>query len=158
MGLVGRVAESLQRLFLGLAEFRLGFGGGDLEKKKVTEMAGEVVCDAKGVAVAGFEFVNLGEGGLAVTGEDGGGKGAGFNGAGEAEDFQDVVEGDGFAGEADELFESGFGVAQAALGLAGDEDECLVSDLDLLGIGNFAEMGGDDGIRDAAEIEPLAAG
>ena len=69
-----------------------------------------------------------------------------------------MIEGDGFAGKANELFEGGFSVAESTLGLAGDKDKSLVGDLDLFGIGDFAEMGGDDGVGDAAEIEPLATG
>ena len=59
MGLVGRVAESLQCLFLGFAELRLGFGGGDLKKQQVTEVAGKVVGDAEAVppAVADMQAV-----------------------------------------------------------------------------------------------------
>ena len=107
-------------MFFFRAEFGLGFGGGDLEKEKVAEVAGEVLGDAKGIAVAGTKFMEFGEGGGSIACEDGGGEGAGFDGAGEAEDFEDVFEGDGATREADELFEGGFGIAQAALGLAGD--------------------------------------
>lgn len=121
-------------------------------------MAGEVLGDAQGIAVAGTKFMEFGEGGGSIACEDGGGEGTGFDGAGEAEDFEDVFEGDGATREADELFEGGFGIAQAALGLAGDEEEGFGGDFNLFGIGDFAEVGDDEGIGDTAEVEALAAG
>ena len=49
-------------MFLFRAEFGLGFGGGDLEKEEVAEVAGKVLGDAKGIAVAGTKFVEFGKG------------------------------------------------------------------------------------------------
>ena len=73
MGLVGRIAERLEGLFLRLAEFRLGLGGSDLQEEKVAEVAGEVMGDAQGIAVACLELVDFGEGALRIAREDGGG-------------------------------------------------------------------------------------
>lgn len=158
MGLIGEVSEGEEGLFFFRAEFGLGFGGGDLEKEEVAEVAGEVLGDAKGIAVAGTKFVEFGEGRGSIACEDGGGEGTGFDGAGEAEDFEDVFEGDGATREADELFEGGFGIAQAALGLAGEKDEGLIGYGNFLGLGDFAEVGDDERIGDTAEVEALAAG
>ena len=69
-----------------------------------------------------------------------------------------MVEGDIFSGETDELLEGGFGVPEAALGLTGEKKEGFVGDFNFLRIGDFAEVGADEGIGDPAEVEPLAAG
>ena len=42
--------------------------------------------------------------------------------------------------------------------MAGEKNEGFVGDLDFFGVGDFAEVGGDQGIRDAAEVKTLAAG
>jgi hypothetical protein len=69
-----------------------------------------------------------------------------------------VVEGDVFSSETDELFEGGFGVPEATLGLASEKKEGFVGDFNFLRISDFAEVGADEGIGDPAEVEPLAAG
>ena len=69
-----------------------------------------------------------------------------------------MFEGDGATREADKLLEGGFGIAQTALGLAGEEDEGLIGYGNFLGLRDFAEVGDDERIGDAAEVEALAAG
>ncbi len=145
-------------MFFFFTEFGLGFSWGDLEKEEVAKVAGKVLGDAKGIAVAGTKFVEFGKSGGSIACEDGGGKGAGFDGAGEAEDFEDMLEGDGTTGKTNELFEGGFGIAEAAFGLAGEEDEGLIGYGNFLGLRDFAEVGDDERIGDAAEVEALATG
>jgi hypothetical protein len=69
-----------------------------------------------------------------------------------------VIEGDIFSSKTDELFECGFGVPEATLGLAGEKKEGLVGDFNFLRIGDFAEVGADKRIGNPAKVEPLAAG
>jgi hypothetical protein len=69
-----------------------------------------------------------------------------------------VVKGDVFSGETDELFEGGFGVPEATLGLAGEKKEGFVGDFNFLRISDFAEVGADKRIGNSAKVEPLAAG
>ena len=69
-----------------------------------------------------------------------------------------MVEGDGFSGKADQLFEGGLGIPQTAFGLTGQKNEGFIGDFHFLGIGNFAQVRADEGIGDAAQIKPLATG
>ena len=69
-----------------------------------------------------------------------------------------MVEGNVFSGETDELFEGGFGVPEATLGLASEKKEGFVGDFNFLRIGDFAEVGADEGIGNPTKVEPLAAG
>ena len=158
MSFLGGIPKSQQGLFFGFAKLRLRLGGGDLEKKEIAEVTGKVLGDPYGIPVAGAELVNFAQRGRAVSCEDGGGKGTGLDRSGQAEDFEDVVEGDVLARETDELFQGGFGVAEAPLGLAGQQEKGLVRDFDFLRISDFSEVSADEGIGDPAEVEPLAAG
>ena len=69
-----------------------------------------------------------------------------------------MFEGNGAAGKTNELFERGFGIAEATFGLAGKKEESFVGDGNFLGLGDFAQVGDDEGIGDAAEVEALATG
>ena len=157
VGFVGQISEGKEALFFRFTEFGFRFGGGDLEKEEIPEVAGEVLGDPDRIAVAGAELVELAQSGGTVAREDGRGEGAGFDRAGEAEDFEDVIEGDVFSGEADELLKGGLGVPEAPLGLTGEEEEGFVGNFDFFRIGDFTEVGADQGIWDAAKVKTLAA-
>ena len=114
--------------------------------------------DTDGVAMAGAELVDFRKSVRAITSQNGGGKGAGFDRSGQTKDFEDVIEGNIFACKTDKLFERRFGVPKTALCLAGEEDKGFIRNFDFFRFGNFLEVGADQGIGNTAQIEALAAG
>ena len=174
-GLVGGRGEDFDdaQQFFAVAERGLGLEGVELGGRHVEggRHLGGVGADEQ-VAEVGEEFLEQAlevatgvvlpadfmEHGRGVALEDGLGEGCDGAPGGEAEDVEDVFLGDLLALEGDDLVERGFGVAQAAVGAAGDGEEGFVGDLPVFGFGDFAEAPGDFLEPDAAEVEALAAG
>ncbi len=158
MGLLWRLAKGEESLFFQFSKFGLSLGRSDLKKKEISKVAGEILGDTDGVAMSGAKLMDFCQGAGVIPRQNGGGQSAGFNRASEAKDFEDVIEGNTFSSKADQLFEGGFGVPQAALSLASEEDKGFIRDFDFFCLGNFLEVGADERIGDPTKIEALAAG
>ena len=77
--------------------------------------------------------------------------------ADDAENGGDVFEGDDRARERDDLIERALRIAHAPVRRPGDERQGLVSDRQLLGVGNLPQLGGNRRNTDRAELEDLRA-
>ena len=76
----------------------------------------------------------------------------------DAEQFFDLGGGDFAAAEGADLIEEGFGVPHTAFGFSGDQVDGVGGDGYFFLLGDPAELFGDLGLGNAAEIIALAAG
>lgn len=66
VSLIRRISQPQEGLLFRFAEFGFGFGGCDLQKKQIAKVAGEILCNSNGVAVAGAKLNQFGQCGGAI--------------------------------------------------------------------------------------------
>jgi len=145
---------------LALARRQLGLDrlGRGLEEGEVAEEFQQVLGQLAQVLARGGQRPALAEDGGGIVGHDGEREVDHRPDAGQAEHLEHALLRDVVAEEADHLVERHLGVAQAAVGVAGDGAQGRLVGGRALLLADEAQVARDGRLADAAEVEALAAG
>ena len=129
----------------------------DCDDGEVAEVADQLLGKVTHVAAVGSNLIDRLQRKLQVLVEQGPADGKEAGALRGAKQRSDLFHGGAGAGKGDDLVELAERIAHTACGLTGHQVEDLSGDLQLLLLDDVGEAGDDIGVRDASEIEALAA-